>query len=139
MKNIFKFFLIIIPFVSFYSIADVHVIVHPSNDAIIKKLDVKKIFLGKTTNFKNGKLAIPINLSDEIDIRTIFNMKILSRTNSQVARAWSKIEFTNTGTPPSEKTATEVIELIANNPNMIGYIDSQYITTKNVKVVLTIK
>ena len=138
MKNICKLILVSISLSSFYSVAGVAVIVHPSNDAKVKKSDIKKIFLGKASSFKNGANAIPINLINAPTIRQLFNKKILSRSSSQVAAQWSKLEFTGIATSPATKNTKEMLELIANNPEMIGYIDSELVT-ENVKVVMTIE
>ena len=138
MNHIFKLVLAIIALSVFSAAAEVAVIVHPSNDAKIKRSDVKKLFLGKTTIFKNGNTAIPLNLKDSPTTRRYFNNKLLNRSHGQVAAIWSKLEFTGTGTPPEEKNVSEVLQMIANNPDMIGYIDPSAVTS-DVKVILTIK
>ena len=138
MKNIYKLILISISLCSFYAAADIVVIVHPSNDSKIKRVDVKKIFLGKTTVFKNGNTAIPINLIDSPTTRRTFNKKLLNRSYGQVASIWSKLEFTSTGTPPEEKTTSEVLRLVASNPDMIGYVESSLVTS-DVKVVMAVE
>ncbi len=137
MKNIFKLILVSISLSSFCSVADVSVIVHPSNDVKIKKVDIKKIFLGKAKTFRNGEPATPVNLVDSFNTRREFNKKLLKRSSNQVAAQWSKLEFTGTGTPPENIETTEMLELIANNPEMIGYVESQSVTG-DVKVVMTI-
>ncbi|WP_205623836.1 hypothetical protein [Pseudoalteromonas rubra] len=43
--------------------AEVVVIVHPSNDSSFDKDEIKKIFLGKTKSFSNGRNAILISAS----------------------------------------------------------------------------
>jgi ABC-type phosphate transport system substrate-binding protein len=138
MKNIVKLILISISFSSFFAVADVVVIVHPSNESKIKRVDIKKIFLGKSTLFRNGNTAKPINLIDSPETRRFFNKKLLSRSHAQVVSIWSKLEFTSTGTPPAEKSTSEVLRMVASDPEMIGYIDSSQVTS-DVKVVMTIE
>lgn len=137
MKNITKTLLVVLPLLSFFAAAEVSVIVHPSNTAKIKKTDIKKIFLGKKTSFSNNEIATPVNLSGNADLRRSFNKKMLNRSSSQVASAWAKLEFTGTGTPPEERNATDILNLVASNPAMISYIDSAAVTA-DVKVVLTL-
>jgi len=138
MKNIIKLILISIYFFSYFAVADVAVIVHPSNESKIKRVDIKKIFLGKSTLFRNGNTARPINLVDSPVTRRFFNKELLSRSHAQVASIWSKLEFTSTGTPPAEKSTSEVLKMVANVPEMIGYVKSSEVTS-DVKVVMTIE
>jgi ABC-type phosphate transport system substrate-binding protein len=138
MKNIFKIFIVIISCTPLFSMANISVIVHPSNQTKISKSDIKKLFLGKKTTFSDGSLATPVNLMDSGEVRELFNKRVLSRSSSQVARVWSKIEFTSTGKLPRYVSTEEMLTLIANNPEMIGYVLSKTVSD-DVKVVLTIK
>lgn len=138
MKNIIKLCLVLLPLLSMNVYAGVSVIVHPSNDAKIKKNHIKKIFLGKTKSFSNGKAAIPINLADSVDFRKFFNKKLLNRSNGQVSSHWSKLEFTGTGTQPENKNTDEILTLVASNPDVIAYIDSDAVTS-DVKVIYTVE
>jgi len=50
---------------------------------------------------------------------------------SKLKGHWSKLIFTGKGTPPKEvSTDAEVIELVAANPNIIGYINASSVTDK---------
>lgn len=115
--------------------ADISVIVHPSNSSTVPAQEVSKIFLGKQSSFSGGGEAVPINLTEGNATRETFNTEVLGKNARQIKAYWSKLVFTGKGTPPKEvDSADDMLELISNNPNMIGYIDSSKVTGA-VKVV----
>ena len=120
------------------SFAAVQVIVHPSNSANIGKDDVNRLYTGRASSFPGGGQAVPINLVETHKTRNDFDEKALGRSSSQIKAHWSKLVFTGKGTPPKEVDSdAEVLELVANNPNIIGYV-SKGAATDKVKVVLEI-
>mgnify|MGYP001072463695 CR=1 FL=1 len=115
--------------------AEIAVIVHPSNNANIEKVTVSRIFLGKLKSFPGGAQAVPITQKEGSAINDEFNKKVLKKSSSQLKAYWSKLVFTGKGTPPrSLNSDAEVLSLIGDNPNLIGYIDVAAVTSK-VKVV----
>ncbi len=114
--------------------ADIVIIVHPSNAAVIDQTSVKKIFMGRTKTFSNGEKAIPLDV-EAGDIRKTFLKKYLQKDQSAIDSYWSRMIFTGGGTPPkSYATEDDIKKLVANNPNAIGYIDSAK-ADKTVKVI----
>lgn len=117
--------------------ADVAVIVHPSNNDALDQEMISKIFLGKTKAFPTTGSAVPLDLADSEAIKEDFQNKVLKKNKSQYNAYWAKLLFTGSGTPPKEiDDQRKMIELIKNNPNLIGYIDSANVTS-DVKVVAT--
>jgi len=54
---------------------------------------------------------------------------LLGRSSSQVSAYWSKLVFTGKGIPPKEvSNDAQVIDLVAKNPSVIGYIDKASVT-----------
>lgn len=106
------------------SIAEIVVVVHPSNtDALDAKL-VQRIFLGKEKKFPNGSETVAVNQSADSGVRQTFDQDVLGRSSSQVSAYWSKLVFTGKGVPPKEVSSdAEVIELVSQNPSVIGYIE----------------
>lgn len=118
--------------------AAIAVVVHPSNSATLSKDELSRLYTGRTSNFPDGNAAIPVNLADASAIRADFDEKALGRSSSQMKAYWSKLVFTGKGTPPKEvATAAEVLKLVANNPNTVGYVAATEVTA-DVKVVLTL-
>lgn len=124
-------------FFSMQSLADIAIIVHPSNGAPLDASEVSRIFLGKSKSFPGGATVVPVNQAEGSIVRTAFDDGIIGKSASQLKSYWSKLVFTGKGTPPQEVSSEdEVKNLVASNPNMIGYIDSANVDS-SVKVVLT--
>ena len=117
------------------SIAELVVVVHPSNsDALSKKL-VQRIFLGKQNKFPSGAETVAVNHSPDSSLRQTFDQEVVGRSSSQVAAYWSKLVFTGKGVPPKEvSNDAAMIELVSQNPSVIGYIDRAS-ATDAVKIV----
>ncbi|MDP5032954.1 phosphate ABC transporter substrate-binding protein [Paraglaciecola sp.] len=121
--------------VSFSALSETVIIVNPNNDSVIDAKVAQRIFLGKEGKFSNGKEAIPVNQIADSPSRTDFDTTVLGRSSAQVSAYWSKLVFTGKGIPPKEvQNDAEVIALVADNQDAIGYVDSAAVTG-NVKAI----
>ncbi len=112
------------------------VIVHPSNEAAFDSEEVKRIFLVKQKTFSNGKQALPVSIKPPSDKRDAFHSKILEKTDSQLRTYWAMLVFSGKAVPAKEvENEREVVELVATNPNVIGYVSSSAVN-EQVKQVL---
>jgi ABC-type phosphate transport system substrate-binding protein len=117
------------------ALAELVVVVNPSNSNALNEKVVQRIFLGKDKKFADGTETIAVNLVGDNALRAQFDQDILGRSSSQVAAYWSKLVFTGKGIPPKEVSSdADVIDLVAKNPSVIGYIDRSSVTDA-VKVV----
>ena len=120
-------------------LAEIVVIVNPSSG--VDALDagqVKKIFLAKTKKFPNGEHATPIDQKAEAEIYTTFYKAVANKNATKMNKYWVKLTFTGKGEAPKKVNSdAEVIDLIKNNKNMIGYVDSGSVSD-GVKVVLKV-
>jgi ABC-type phosphate transport system substrate-binding protein len=115
--------------------AEIAVIVNPGNSADISADDVKKIYLGKISSFSDGKDALPLTLKEGNALRGDFNQRALGKDDVRYVAYWSKMLFTGAGVPPKEMDSEQaIVELVATNPNTIGFVDSANVSP-NVKVV----
>lgn len=106
------------------SIADVAIIVHPSNSAEISEDSIRHIFLGKDNNFSDNKKAVPIELAQG-NARKLFLKNYLHKSETELQHLWSIKTFTGKGQPPKKYPNDEEIKkLVAKNPEMIGFIDT---------------
>ena len=120
------------------SLANVAVIVHPSNGAALSQDDLNKIYMGRSKSFADGKAAEAVNLADSVAARADFDQKALGRSSSQMKAYWSKLVFTGKGTPPKELgSEQEVLDYVANTPGAIGYVSASAVNDK-VKVALSL-
>lgn len=119
--------------------AAIAVVVHPSNQTSMTQEDLARLYTGKLSAFTDGSSAVPVNLADSVPLRSEFDQKALGRSSSQVKAFWSKLVFTGKGTPPKEVASdSEVLTLVANNPNIIGYVSATAVSDK-VKVLFTLE
>ncbi|MGB0503297.1 MAG: substrate-binding domain-containing protein [Thalassolituus sp.] len=137
-NKITGFFLFALLLGSTSTYAETAVIVSNSNaNATMDSKTVSRIYLGKSSKFPNGEAAVPVDQADGSGVRDTFNESILGKNSSQLKAYWSRLIFTGKGTPPKELgNDAAVKEMVAKNPNMIGYIDSAA-ADDSVKVVLT--
>ena len=124
---------------SSHSQADVAVVVHLNNDMTnITTVQAANIFLGKTKTMPSRKLIIPIDQSRKSDIRKEFYEKLVNKNQNQLNAYWARQVFTGKSQPPIQVNNDEEVKLlIAENPNMIGYIDSAAVDD-SIKVILRI-
>lgn len=118
--------------------AEVAVIVSPDNNNTYTSIDkelVARIFLGKVSKFPDGTQVKPVNLKQSNYLREAFNRDFLSKTESQLGRYWSRMRFSGKAALPKEVMSTDEMKLvIANDPNLIGYIDAMDVDD-SVKVI----
>jgi ABC-type phosphate transport system substrate-binding protein len=128
--------ILLISMASSLAFAEIAVIVSTNNpNASIDQTTVGKIFLGKSKRFPDGSQAVPIDQNDGSAARAAFNSTILGKSSSQLKSYWSRLIFTGKGTPPKQSgNDADVKELVANNPNIIGYVDASAVDD-SVKVV----
>lgn len=122
--------------ISSVAFADMVVIVSAKNANYgLDQIDIEQIFLGKKSVFPDGVKAVPIDQNEDSAVRTAFNDKVLGKTNSQLKAYWSRLIFTGKGTPPREAGGdADVVKLVADNPNLVGYVNASAIDA-SVKVV----
>jgi len=111
------------------------VVVHPENTSELDYQTVKRIFLGKETAFSNGELATVLTHSPDSSLRAEFDEAVLKRKTFAVDAQWSKLVFTGRGTmPQTVQSDQEMIDLILQNKNAIGFIETSSVIS-DVKVV----
>jgi ABC-type phosphate transport system substrate-binding protein len=94
----------------------------------LSKDQVSDIFLGKSSTFPKGGQAVPIDQAGDAPVREEFYTKMTGRTATQLKSYWAKQTFSGKGTPPKVVTGdSEIKKLIAENPNIIGYMDKSKI------------
>lgn len=128
--------ILLISLASSIASAEISVIVSANNpNTTMDQTTVAKIFLGKAKSFPDGTQALPVDQDDGSATRDGFNSTVLGKSASQLKSYWSRLIFTGKGTPPKQSGDNAGVKgLVANNPNIIGYIDSSAVDA-SVKVV----
>ena len=116
--------------------AEVAVIVSASNgNGSLDQNTISRVFLGKSKNFPDGSQAVPVDQNAGSASREAFSSTVLGKSASQLKAYWSRLIFTGKGTPPKESGDDAAVkDLVAKNPNLIGYVDSS-VVDGSVKVV----
>lgn len=129
------FGLLIAVALSGYAHADVVIVVNPDNKIAALTLNqVRDIFLGQSTEFPNGDLAIPADLPDS-PARDAFYLKYAEKSPQQMRAYWLKVLYTGKGVPPQKTPTVEALKkLITKNQGVIGYIEQKDVDN-TVKVV----
>lgn len=100
---------------------------------------VADIFLGQIGNFPDGAEAIALDQSIGSPLRDDFYAKIASKSPALVKAYWTKMIFTGRGQPPKELPSNAAVrKQVADNPNLIGYIDRSALDP-SVKAVLVVR
>lgn len=102
----------------------------------LSKKEISNLYLGKQFEFKGAEL-IPIDQIEGDENRVLFYKQIVGKSPSQLTLYWSKRVYTGKGNPPKEYfNDDEIVSIVANNVNLVGYVDSD--SVKNgVKVIYT--
>lgn len=123
---------------SFNTLADIAIIVSPSNNNALTDKEISRAFLGKLKTFADGQSIEPINSKSGNATRGEFEQKILKKSSSQVKAYWSKLVFTGKGKPPQELASdSEILQKVAGSANAIGYVDASSVND-SVKVIKTL-
>jgi ABC-type phosphate transport system substrate-binding protein len=120
--------LLLTPVLASLSHAEIAVIVSLKNNNSYTSIDkdlIGRIFLAKVSTFPDGTVVKPIYLKQGDEVRKAFNRDFLSKSESQLSRYWSRLRFSGKGELPTEVgSVAELKALVANDPSLIGYIDS---------------
>jgi len=113
------------------------IIVNPSVPEYTVSLNkTRAIFTMRQRFWTNGEKIKVFTLADDHPIHQLFTKNNLHMFPHQLRRVWDRIVFSGIGRVPivvgSEE---EMLETIANTPNAIGYLSSEF---KNEKVRLFI-
>ncbi len=116
-----------VTFFTLSTFAEVKVIGHNSiKEKNLNQETVTKLYLGKQDKFPSGKKAIVIDQEPGEDIRDEFYTKVVNKNSAQLKSYWSRLIFTGQGLPPKRVLDDdEVLELITDNPNLVGYVSGE--------------
>jgi len=113
-------------FISLQSYA-IEIIVNDSVDlAEISHQQIKSIYLGQQTHWPSGNLIKVFKLPSTHKTHNLFVKKTLGLYPYQFNRRWQKLVFSGFALKPSEVfDEQELLDVIANTPGAIGYIDNK--------------
>lgn len=117
--------------------AELVVIVSAKSPVTALRADqVADIFLGQAGRFPEGGEAVALDQAIGSPIRDAFYGKVAAKSPPLLKAYWTKMIFTGRGQPPREVNGSAAVRrLVAENPNLIGYIDKTMLDA-SVKAVL---
>lgn len=100
---------------------------------------ISNIYLGRTFSLPDGTDVTPLERPKYIDIKETFHRQLHSKSINQLNSYWSRLIFTGKSPPPMEvEQDEEVVRLIKQNKNFIGYIHKENLEP-GVKVLMELK
>ncbi len=104
----------------------------------LSRREVLDIFLGRYRTFPSGASALPIDLDVSSTERNRFYMLLAHKDSADMASYWARLTFSGKITPPfAVSDARMAIDIVANNPNAIAYVDRSAVDQR-VRIALEI-
>jgi ABC-type phosphate transport system substrate-binding protein len=98
---------------------------HPSG--AVKRRELARIFLKKSTRWEDGTAALPVDQSAAAVVRSSFTHDVMRTEGlgqlSSVVGYWQQQLFSGAGAPPPIKGSdAEVVAFVAANKGAVGYV-----------------
>jgi hypothetical protein len=121
------------------SYAELVVIVNAGrNVERVSRDEVVNIFMGRYRKLADGNAALPLEVRGEAVERRRFYGVLLDKSLAEINAYWARLVFSGRTSPPvAVVNAGEVLEGVARDPAMIGYLDSSLLDSR-VKVVYAV-
>jgi len=105
--------------------AEVVVVVAAGNPVVsLSKTELADIFLGKASRLRGSEPVVPVDQRERSAAHDYFYREHLDLSPSELKAYWSRLIFTGRGQPPkSVRDDAAMADVIAANPDAIGYID----------------
>ena len=108
----------------------------------IKRQELARLFLKRTSRWSDGRGVIPVDQSARSRVRNAFTHAVLSVEGmgqiSAVESFWLQQVYSGRNTPPPVKaTDAEILSYVTSNPGAIGYVGTAP-ATDGVKVLTVI-
>lgn len=104
----------------------------------LSRREVMDIFLGRYRTFPSGASALPIDLDVSSTERKQFYMLLAHKDSADMGSYWARLTFSGKVSPPfAVADARMAIDIVANNPNAIAYVDRAAVDQR-VRVALEI-
>ena len=101
----------------------------------LSKVEIKNIFLGNKTRWKNKKRIVIVIYSQAPNSNT-FLKKYVGKTFIQYRNYWKKQIFTGKGNMPlTTNNITNILEFISKNEGTISFVPANTICPDNVKII----
>lgn len=97
-------------------------VVNASRPAALSRKQVADFFLKRVSNWPDGTLVAPIDLSVASPTRAAFSTKVMGQPTEGIVRYWQQTMHAGRLTPPLVKPENGVLALVQSTPGGIGYV-----------------
>jgi ABC-type phosphate transport system substrate-binding protein len=106
----------------------------------LSRREVLDIFLGRYRTFPSGSSALPIDLDVSSGERKEFYVLLAHKEPADMGSYWARLTFSGKISPPfAVPDAHMAIDIVANNPNAIAYVDRAAVESdRRVRIALEI-
>jgi len=106
----------------------------------LSRREVLDIFLGRYRTFPSGSSALPIDLDISSNERKQFYQLLAHKEPADMGSYWARLTFSGKISPPfAVMDAHMAIDIVANNPNAIAYVDRSTVESdRRVRIALEI-
>ncbi|MFI3156304.1 MAG: hypothetical protein QX199_09110 [Methylococcaceae bacterium] len=102
----------------------------------ISREEAINIYMGRLRRFPSGAAAQPLDLPPGGSEKALFYRLLVNKELSDIDAYWARLVFSGRASPPrTVGSLNEVVEHVAKEPNVIGYIDRSLVD-KRVKIIL---
>ena len=103
------------------------VVVNDGNDVERMSIrEVRKLFLGKSRKLPDGSRAVLVRFEPS---SSLFNARVLNRSDAQVDAAWSRLRFSGRVRAPHGFDSVEkLLSFVASTPNAVAYVPVELVT-----------
>ena len=104
----------------------------------LSRREALDIFLGRYRSFPSGASALPIDLDVNSNERREFYLLLAHKDPGDMSSYWARLTFSGKVSPPfAVPDARSAVDIVANNPNAIAYVDSTAVDSR-VRIALEI-
>ncbi len=104
----------------------------------LTRSEVLDIFLGRFRTFPSGASALPIDQDVASSERRQFYLLLAHKDSADMGSYWARLTFSGKISPPfAVSDARMAVDIVANNPNAIAYVDRAAVDSR-VRIALEI-
>lgn len=94
------------------------------------------IYMGRLRKFPSGEAAHPLDLPSSETEKALFYRLLVNKELYDIDAYWARLVFSGRASPPRKVgSPSEVIEHVAREPNVIGYVDRSLVDNR-VKIIM---
>jgi ABC-type phosphate transport system substrate-binding protein len=111
-------------------------VVNASRPAALSRKQVADFFLKRVSNWPDGTVVAPIDLSVASPTRAAFSKRVIGQPTEGVVRYWQQTMHSGLRvTPPLVKAEDGVLSILKSTPGGIGYVTEGAALPEGVKAV----